>query len=216
MSRDKSKSLDWRSPKVLSRLILGTLLAANLVVAAIVFKPWAGSLSDLERQAESLRSQVQQQQANLERLRGLVKKVETARADGDRFMDDYLLSLRTVSSTLLSELEQTARKAGVKPKESTTSYEPLEGTETLSKAIITANYEGTYADLMQFLNLLDHSPRLLIIESLSAAPAQAGLTLNVQVKLNAFVRDAGAVPANGTSATPEAESPARNLERASR
>ncbi|MGD0014150.1 MAG: hypothetical protein ABSD56_06965 [Bryobacteraceae bacterium] len=55
----------------------------------------------------------------------------------------------------------------------------------------------TYADLMHFLNLLDGSPRLLIIESLGAAPDQAGLTLSVTMKLNAFVRESAAAPAAG-------------------
>ena len=38
---------------------------------------------------------------------------------------------------------------------------------------ITANYEGTYANLMRFVHELDRSPRLLIIEALNAAPQQS-------------------------------------------
>jgi type IV pilus assembly protein PilO len=56
---------------------------------------------------------------------------------------------------------------------------------------VTANYEGAFADLMQFINLLDRSPKFLILESLTAAPQQSGLTLSVSMKLNSFVRDEG-------------------------
>jgi hypothetical protein len=46
---------------------------------------------------------------------------------------------------------------------------------------------------VRFLNLLDRSPRFLIIESLGAAPQQsgqqAGARLNVSLKLDAFVRE---------------------------
>jgi Tfp pilus assembly protein PilO len=57
--------------------------------------------------------------------------------------------------------------------------------------IVTANYEGSYADLVQFVNALDRSGRLLIVESLTATPQQSGGTLSVAMRLNAFVQDDG-------------------------
>jgi hypothetical protein len=56
---------------------------------------------------------------------------------------------------------------------------------------ITANFEGLYPDLIHFINLLDKSDRLLIIESLNATPQQSGGRLNVQLKLDTFVREDG-------------------------
>jgi Tfp pilus assembly protein PilO len=56
---------------------------------------------------------------------------------------------------------------------------------------ISAAYEGSYANLTKFVNLLDKSPRFLIIESLTAAPQQsnAGDLLSVSIKLDTFVRE---------------------------
>ena len=56
---------------------------------------------------------------------------------------------------------------------------------------ISAAYEGSYAGLTKFINLLDKSRRFLIIESLTAAPQQtnAGDLLNVVIKLDTFVRE---------------------------
>lgn len=188
-----------RDPRLMARIVLAVLVVANLAAAIIVLKPWSGSAEDLERQAAAMRQQARQRDAAVARLRSIVSKVETARTDGDRFMDANLLSRRTVSSKLLDDLDQISRKAGIKQREVTFAFEPIEGSDTLSRAVITAAYEGTYADLMQFLNLLDRSPRLLIIESLAATPQPAGLALNVAMKLNAFVRDAG-----GTALAPGA------------
>ena len=56
---------------------------------------------------------------------------------------------------------------------------------------ISANYEGTYANLMRFVHEIDRSPRLLIIEALNAAPQQSGGTLNISMKIDTFVRDDG-------------------------
>ncbi len=178
-----------RKPHVMVRFGLGVLLVANLVMAAIVFKPWSSSAADLERQAVSLRQQVRAQQVSLEKLRSVVSKVEKARVDGDKFLDQYFMSRRTVSSILLDELEQTARKAGVQQKEAAYSFEPIEGSDTLSKATITANYEGSYANLIRYLNLLDRSARFLIVDTLGAAPQQAGQQLNITLKMAAFVRE---------------------------
>jgi hypothetical protein len=67
----------------------------------------------------------------------------------------------------------------------------VEGSDTLSMLTITANYEGAYADLLHFVHEVDRSPRLLIIESLNAAPLQGGGQLSVSIKLESFVREDG-------------------------
>ena len=67
---------------------------------------------------------------------------------------------------------------------------PVDGSDTLSMMSITANYEGNYADLMHFVHELDRSSRLMIIESLNAAPQtdKSGM-LAVAMKVDTFVRD---------------------------
>ena len=67
--------------------------------------------------------------------------------------------------------------------------EPVEGSAALSQMTISAGYEGTYANLTKFVNLLDKSPRFLIIESMTASPQQTGPNLNVSFKLDTFVRE---------------------------
>ncbi len=137
------------SLRLAARLVLGALVAANLIAALIAFKPWSGSAEDLERQAASLRSEVRKKQAALEKLSSIVSKVQTARTDGDKFMGGYLLNTRSVSSRLAGDLDRMAATASIRQKEVAFAFEPVEGSEgTLTKATMTANYEGTYADLI--------------------------------------------------------------------
>ena len=171
--------------------MLGLLLLANLVTASVVFGPWAASPQDLQRQLAQLRSDAQQRQANVERLRTLVQTVEKTHAEADQFLDKYFQDRRTASSTIVSELDKLAQEAGIKPEEHTVSSEPIEGSDTLEMMSIEGHYEGTYADLIQFVNLLDRSPRFLTIERLQARPQQSQGILNVSLKLNVFVREAG-------------------------
>jgi hypothetical protein len=56
---------------------------------------------------------------------------------------------------------------------------------------ITANYEATYGDLVRFINMIDKSDRLLVMESLNATPQQGGGKLNVMMKLDTFVVEDG-------------------------
>lgn len=171
------------------RLTIGALLAANLAAAAFVFKPWAGSAEDLERQAAALRQQVRERQTALDRLRAVATKVEAARRQGDEFEASYFMSRQTQASAIISELDKAARQTGIKQREASFSFDPVEGSDTLTLMTVNAGYEGTFADLMQFINFLDRSPRFLILESLTATPQATGLTLSVTMKLNAFVRE---------------------------
>ena len=180
-----------KSPASIARIGLGVLIAANVVAAAIAYQPWAGTAEDIEVEVARLRQQIQQKQAAIERTRTIVDKVRTARADGDLFMARYLMNDRTVSSTLLGELEYASSRTGIKQREITFSFDPLEGSENLSKAVITATYEGNYTDLVRFMNQLDRSPRFFIVESLGAAPQQGGQSLGVTVRISAFVREGG-------------------------
>jgi len=182
--------LRWRrDPRIWVRVVLGALVLANLVMAAIVFKPWGGSAEDLERELAALRQEVAQRRKAVEQLRSLAAKVETARKEADQFVEGYFMDRRTTSSTVLGELDKMAQKAGIRQKESSYLFESVEGSDNLSMMTINANYEGTYADLMHFVNLIDRSARLLIVHDLQAAPQQSGLTLNVTMKLNTFVRE---------------------------
>jgi len=71
------------------------------------------------------------------------------------------------------------------------AIEFVDGSDSLAMMTITADYEGTYANLMKFVREIDRSPRLLIIESLNAAPQQGTNILAVSMKINAFVREDG-------------------------
>jgi type IV pilus assembly protein PilO len=116
-----------------------------------------------------------------------------------------------VTSTIQGELVQIAKEAGITYQPTTFNTEAIEGSDTLAMMTINAGCQGTYAALSKFVNLVDKSPRFLIIESMVAAPQQTGQVLNVTVKVDTFVKeeglsgsepDAGGVP--GADAAPAA------------
>jgi hypothetical protein len=191
MPRNFDLHLSWppRNAAAFAQWACAVLLVLNLVAAFFVWRPLGGSPEELEQQMVDLRAQVIQKRAILERTRRNVAKVETGRNQGDSFLGIYFLGERTAYSSILGELVAAAKEAKITPKEHSFSTEPIEGSDTLAMMTITGNYQGTYADLMEFIHRLDRSDRLLIIESLNASPQQgsAGI-LNVNMKLDAFVR----------------------------
>jgi Tfp pilus assembly protein PilO len=190
----KSFKAAIKDPRVVMRSVIGVLLVANLVAAVIALKPFGGSAEDLRRQQSDATRQLAQFQKRLTDTRQLVNKVESARRDGDQFLNTYFTDRRTTFSTIIEELDRTSQAAGIKPRDRNVELNPIEGSDTLQMMSLTAGYEGDYASLEKFINLLDKSPRFLIIESLQAAPQQNGQMITVTLKLDAFVKEQPGAP----------------------
>jgi hypothetical protein len=173
------------------RIVLAVLAVANVVAAVLVVYPPGGSAAGLERERANLQAQTAARRAQIEQTRQHAGSVQKGRTEGEKFLSDYFLARRTAYSTLLTELDAAADQAKIKPKEHAYATEPIEGSDSLSLMTITANYEGTYANLMRFVHQLDGSPHMLIIEALNAAPQQGSGVLTISMKLDAFVRDDG-------------------------
>jgi len=188
-----------RDPQHMVRIGLGVFLAANLLGAWFVFQTPGGTLEQLELDMISQRTQLVGRQRSLERLKKVVEMATSGRELGDQFMATYFLPRRTAYSMLELDLAAAAAAAGIKGKERTYNYEPIEGSDTLGMLNINANFDGTYADLIELVNAIDRSKRLIILEQLQAQPQQGTNTLAISLKLNAFFR------MDGPDAPPEPE-----------
>ncbi len=177
------------NPRALLRLAVGLLLVANVVAAYFVVRPIGGSPQELRQQAADLRNEIRQKQGTLNRTRTLAGKIETGRGEGDQFVGQYFLPRRKAYSMILADLNDLAGQAKVTPKESAMAIEPVDGSDTLVMMQVSANFEATYQDLIHFVNLLDKSDRMLVVESLNATPQQGGAKLNVMLKLDTFVTE---------------------------
>jgi hypothetical protein len=171
-------------------MVIGVLLLANIAAVVIAFKPFGGSADEMRSEQAALRRKLGELERRTAAGRQLVNKVEAACREGDEFTTKYIMDMRTFSSTLGEELNRTAKEAGVKALPSQRQLEPVEGSDSLYVASISGGYEGSYASLKKFVQMLDRSPRFLIIENMSLATPlqQSGQVVTVSVKLDAFVR----------------------------
>ncbi len=171
------------------RVLVGVLLAANMIAAGILLFPPGGSAEDLERELASLQAQSSTKRALLQKTKEHVAAVELGRSEGDQFLSQYFLERRAAPELLLAELGQAAAGSKIKAKDTSVALEPIDGSDTLSMMSITASYEGEYGDLLHFVHEIDKSPSLLMIESLSAAPQSGSKLLSISLKLDTFVRE---------------------------
>jgi type IV pilus assembly protein PilO len=193
MPRNFELPASWaalKDPKVAVRALLGILLLANLICTYFVFFPLGGSPEELDRQLTSLRAQIRERRLALDRAKLIAAKVEKGRVQGDEFMNGYFLNSGNAYSTIVGELVDAAKRAQIKAKEHSYQTEPIEGSDDLTMMSIVGNYEGTYADLLHFVNEIDRSKRLIIVESLTAQPQQgSGGLLNIALRFDAFVKE---------------------------
>jgi hypothetical protein len=200
--------IDWKGvrlndPRVLVRALIGVLLAANLVLAVIVFKPFGGSADDLRRQQQQLNTQWRQMQTMLEGRKRLVANMDMARTQGEEFLSKYVMDARTMAATTLAEMNRAAVEAGARPLPSSLKAEPIEGSDTLKIVAITQGFEGNYATIAKLVNIIEKSPQFLILDTMALnAPQQTGpqqqnaqQMVNVSLTVLAFERDVpGATP----------------------
>jgi type IV pilus assembly protein PilO len=178
-----------RDPRAAWKWALGVLAVANVAAFFTLVRPPGGNLADLGVQLDGLRKGVVRQRDELKRAQDLVLRMRMARAEQDKFISDYFMDRQTASSTILTEIGKSAKEAQLSPREHSFTIEPVEGSDNISMMTISANYEGSYADLVRFVNLMDRSRRFLIIDSISAAPMQEKGRLAARFKMNTFVRE---------------------------
>ncbi|HTA47481.1 MAG TPA: GspMb/PilO family protein [Bryobacteraceae bacterium] len=179
-----------KEPRTLVRIGLGLLLAANLVAAAFAFHLIGSSPQALKQELAAARAQSQAEQTRLKRSRLLTSNIDKGKSESERFLANYFTSRRYTYSTIVNEINQAAKTAGMTMKEATfAALDPIQGSDDLSMLTLSVNFEGGYPQLVKLVNLLDRSSKFIIIESLQIAAPPKGEIYSVTFKLNAFVRD---------------------------
>src|SRR5580658_7984523 len=107
----------WKEPRVLVRIVLGVLLAANLVAAGYAFNLFSPSPEVLNRTLVAAEASVRADQTRLDRSRFLTSNIGRGKTESDTFLANYFTTRRNTYSTVISEITETAKTAGMKTQE---------------------------------------------------------------------------------------------------
>lgn len=165
------------------------LAGLNAIALFFYLDPPGGSRQDLAQQSLAVRNQVIFEQGRTARLSNVAAKVTVGNAQSGDFEMRYFLPKRMAYATVIAEIQRMAKAAGLQERDAVYTEEPIEGTSDLDLLNCTANYEGNYDALLKFLNEVDHSPMLLMMENLQAAPQQKAGQINTSIRFQAVIQE---------------------------
>ena len=179
------------------QIAVAVLVVLNAVAFYLYFDPPGGTRRELTRQSEQLRSEIASTKARATRLRTVSAKVQLGGNESADFENKYVLPKRMAYATVIAEIQRMAKTSGLQERDAVYSEEPIEGSADLNLLNSTANYEGTYENLKKFLYEVDHSPMLIMLENITAAPQQKGNQINTSIRFQAVIREDGAQGTRG-------------------
>jgi Tfp pilus assembly protein PilO len=191
------RNFDWlsrgssgvRGVRFWLQLAVGVLAFLNAVALFFYFDPPGGSRKKLFQQDLQVQNEIAGTRGKALRLSSVSAKVQLGSAESADFESKYFLPKRIAYATVIAEIQRMAKASGLQERDAVFSEEPIEGSSDLSLLSSTANYEGTYASLMRFLHEVDHSPMLLILENLQAAPQQANGKIATSIRFQTIMQE---------------------------
>jgi len=192
--------LDFRSvqrgPRFWLRAALGALLVLNAVALFLYLDPPGGSRAELTAESRSLGTSIDAARKQASRLKVIAAKVELGGKESLDFESRYIYPKRLAYESIMAEIQRMAQAANLVERDGQWIEEPIEGTSDLSLLTNSVNFEGTYASLMRFLYEVDRSPKLLMLDTLTASPQKAG-QVTAQVRFQAVIREGQSSTAGG-------------------
>jgi hypothetical protein len=177
------KSRRW---KLAVKIALGCVLALD---AALIVVSWQAASE--EPQAQKLQRDRLAQRANLlaadvEKGKKIEKHLPDIGNECDAFYQHNLLPESSGYSTLVADMGQMAKNAGVQT--SGVSFKELPVKDRgLSEITITAAVQGDYQGLVRLINELERSQHFYVLDGLTLASESSG-NIKLQVTLRTYLR----------------------------
>jgi len=170
--------------------LAGIVLALfNGIALYFYLDPPGGSRAELAAEGQQVRSEIGVTRSVAVRLRNVAEKVQLGSSESLDFETKYFLPERVAYEALIAEIQRMAQGSGLRERDAVYAKEPIEGTADLTLLTSTANYEGSYDNLMRFLYEVDESPMLLMLDNLQAAPQQRGGQINTSIRFQTIVQE---------------------------
>jgi Tfp pilus assembly protein PilO len=178
-----------RGPRFWLQLAGIVLALFNGIALYLYMDPPGGSREELTAEGRQVRNQIAVTRGVATRLRNVAEKVQLGSAESADFETKYFLPKRAAYEAVIAEIQRLAQGSGLRERDAVYAEEPIEGTADLTLLTSTANYEGSYDNLMRFLYEVDESPMLLMLDNLQAAPQQKGGQINTSIRFQTIVQE---------------------------
>ena len=166
---------------------------ANAVAFSVYRFGYADQVQSLEADLGETQKELQPQTVRRKELERLLQRANAAEvAVGQLYAEQF--STRSQRLTrVTTEVKSLARKAGLNPRTISYPQEVIEDYGLVKRSFIFP-VEGTYLELRQFLNLLEHSESFLTLEAvtLSQSNQEQGPELRMSLRISTlFAEETG-------------------------
>ena len=163
------------------------LLALNVLGFAAYTFPRALQVGNAKARAAEVRKDLDRERAATAALRRQAETMRANAADTERFYKEVAVGSRDELLPLLEEVDRMATAPGFKP--STRAYQYREVKEAdLTRVGIGVSVEGSYAQLVGFLDRVERSPRFLTIDRISLTGGTGTGSPSLRVELSTYLR----------------------------
>ena len=173
----------WR--KLLLPLLV--LLGLNLLVLAVYTLPRAFQVSGATARAAEVRKDLAREREVTAMLRRQGEAIRGNTADSARFYREMVVGSRTELIPLLEDIDHMATEPGLKPSARNYKLEDVKGAD-LTQVVVQLGVEGSYQQLMGFLDRVERSKHFLTIDRVGLSAGETTGTPKLRVELSAYMR----------------------------
>jgi len=162
------------------------LLVVNAVGFAVYTLPRALQVGNTKARAAAVRRDLERERAATAALRRQAETIRANAADTQRFYKEIAVGSQDELIPLLEEVDKMATAPGFKPSTRAYQYREIRDAD-LTRVGIGVSVEGSYAQLVGFLDRVERSPRFLTIDRISLTGSATG-SPNLRVELSTYLR----------------------------
>ncbi len=174
---------DLRRTRKRMKVALGVLLAVDLAAVAVFFSPLVGSTESRRTELNQLWSELQTKTRQVEPLSHLDQKVLAA---DKQIVEFYKKRFPSQDSQIATDLGKIAAENGVAIEQAKYKERDAE-TVNLLPVDVDAELSGNYVQLAKFINSLERSDTLFIINSIELGGERNG-PIRLHMRLETYLK----------------------------
>lgn len=164
------------------------LVAADLAVFFLVYRPLGTKLEEAGRQQDRLRQGIRSQQVRVDALKRYDEALPAAGQQIDDFVGARTPTRREAYSTAAHLLHKVAEEAGVNV--AMLVYHSIDkgSGDPLERLALDINVQGSYAGLVKFAHALETSKEFMLVRDGTMVPGENG-ALNLRLLADLYVKE---------------------------